>query len=152
MADPVLQLEHDHTGFSQAVAGLKSTVHLRSGRDDRALASAVQALCDELLVHFAREEEGLFPYVVERFPDVAPAIERLLAGHDVVCGCLVRLAHALGRDGELPTSPGAAAGLFDRFEQAYADHARAEIALLRELDARLSKEQRQEIAALVEGL
>jgi iron-sulfur cluster repair protein YtfE (RIC family) len=151
MGNPVVQLEHDHTGFSQVIAALRGRLGAHPSAREKVDASAVsivEALSEELLVHFAREEEGLFPYVTRAFPEVGPAIDRLLAGHDVVCGCLVRLAHLLGRPGDRE----AAHALFDRFERAYAEHARAEIAVLRELDARLTPEQRQEIAALVEGL
>ncbi len=151
MGDSVRKLEHDHTGFSQVIGALKGKLAVRpsGGEADAALASALQGLCDELLVHFAREEEGLFPYVAGAFPDIREAIDRLLAGHDVVCGCLVRLAHVVGRPSD---TANLAPALFDRFEQAYAEHARAEIALLRELDARLSPEQRDEIGTLIEGL
>lgn len=151
MTDPVAGLEHDHVAFSQAVAQVKAALAKAPARD---VASALQtlrlveALRDDLLTHFAKEEEGLFPFVADALPDVTEEVDRLLAGHETVCGCIVRLAYALGGT----HNDGAVATLFERFERAYAEHARAEVLLLRDVGSRLDPEQRRELATLIEGL
>lgn len=151
MADTLLALEHDHAAFSEAVANVKALIAEDRGPAQPSLVLRVrlQSLCDELLVHFAREEEGIFPYLSRRFPDAAAAIETLLSGHEVVCGSLVRLTHLVDRGG---VDTGMIAALFERFEKAYAGHAREEVALLRAFGERLNDDQRRELARLVEGL
>lgn len=167
MPDPIAGLEHDHVAFSEAVAQVKALLtHRSSGRapsggdpagpqapadaaSDLRTVRLVESLRDDLLAHFAKEEEGLFPFLARELPDVAADIDRLLAGHETVCGCIVRLAHCLstvrGRDES-------ATGLVERFEQAYAEHARREVLLLREVGGRLDPAQRRELAALIKSL
>lgn len=151
MADTILGLEHEHTAFSEAVANVKALIAEDRGPAQRNLVLRVrlQSLCDELLVHFAREEESLFPYLLRHFPDATEAIETLLSGHEIVCGSLVRLTHMVDRGG---VDPVMSAALFERFEKAYAAHAREEVALLRTFGERLNEDQRRELARLVEGL
>ena len=151
MEDPVSELEHDHVAFSHAVEQLDSLLSQRARDEigDLQIVNVIEKLRDELLVHFTREEEGLFPFLVRALPDVTPEVDRLLAGHDAVCGCVVRLAHSLGgglvhRDLTL--------ALFDRFVRAYREHARSEVALLRSVGPRLDAEQRRALASLVRGL
>lgn len=151
MADTILALEHDHTAFSEAVANIRALVvgNRAATVQSALLRDPIRALRDELLDHFVREEEGLFPYLLRHFPDAAGAIETLLQGHEIVCGTLVRLTHLVDR-GEV--DPATIAALFDRFERSYGEHAREEVALLRSFGERLDEGQRRELAHLVEGL
>lgn len=82
MADPVEGLEHDHLAFSEVVAQVNVVlVDLSSGdvADDLRSLRLVESLRDDLLAHFAKEEEGLFPFVAQASPAVTPDIDRLLA-------------------------------------------------------------------------
>lgn len=151
MADPVSEFEHDHVAFSQAVGQLKSLLGHRARNEvgDLQILHLVETLRDEVLVHFAKEEEALFPFLARALPDVGLAVDELLVAHDTVCGSLLRLAHSLSKgmvQRELTLA------LFDRFERAYREHARAEVAFLRGVGARLDSSQRNELAALVSGL
>ena len=153
MADPVSDFEHDHLAFSQAVAHVKALLLAESSGDVSShlrLLRTVDALREDLLVHFAREEEGLFPFLVRVLPDTAEGVERLLSGHDLVCGSLVRLAHSVNRSTAVHGE--ASSVLFDRFERAYVEHARAEVSLLRSVGTRLAPGQRTELAALLSGI
>jgi hemerythrin-like domain-containing protein len=152
-SDGVAVLEHDHLALSQRVLLLRTLFDGLSIRrvDLQALARDVSALQDELLVHFAREEEVLFPFVVERCPDLSDDVARLNAEHDAVCGGLERLRFLAESETSLRLDANLLA-TFDRFERTYAEHAREELALLRTVAARLTGVERQQIAELVRGI
>ncbi len=147
--DPLHELSHDHRHLSELVLEVRALLGDGPlGDGDRAeLADAVARLHDELLVHFAREEEGLFPFVLERLADLGSRVETLRAGHDSVCGALSRLHHAIGHG-----TAGAWRDTFARFESLYGAHAREEISVLREVAARLDAAARVELDAILEGL
>jgi hypothetical protein len=113
------------------------------------LAERLAELRDELLEHFADEEEGLFPFIRASFPRETKTVDRLEAAHDTICGSVVRLAHLALRD-RVVTSD--ALLLYERFESAYAIHSREEAALFEELGRALAGEQRLELAAILRAL
>lgn len=152
MGDPVIKLVHDHGEINRRV--LAVGVILRELEGDggspipRALIAPLTELRELLFAHFAREEEGLFPFVADAFAELAPRVEELHVTHDTICGRLARM-HALA------TSNGPLAAmviLFRRFESTYAEHATTEAALLRDLEGRLDDSQRGRLTALVAGL
>jgi iron-sulfur cluster repair protein YtfE (RIC family) len=152
MTDPVRGLEHDHVPLSETVARIRARLVKSPAREvigDLPTLRLVEGLRDDLLAHFAKEEEGLFPFLSREVPDLARDVDRLLAGHESVCGCIVRLAHSL--------SVGRGAyedivALFERFERVYAEHSRSEVSLLRTVGTRLDETQRRELASLLDGL
>jgi iron-sulfur cluster repair protein YtfE (RIC family) len=101
-----------------------------------------------LFLHFAREEEGLFPLVSESVPDLADQVHAMALAHDAICGGLARMCHLAATNAELPT----VLAVFTRFETAYASHAEVEAKLLHTLSGRLDPEQRARLAELVRGL
>ena len=105
-------------------------------------------LRENLFLHFAREEEGLFPFVAQHVSALAEQIHVMEVAHDTICGALVRMVHLTSTAAPLATVE----HVFERFENAYAAHAVAESELLGELATRLDSEQRTTLAALVEGL
>jgi len=112
----------------------------------RQLAEHLESLGNELLHHFAREEEGLFPFVRASLPAKSDAVDRLVEGHDVICGAILRLVQLV--DGDL----GAISTHYERFELAYARHSQEEAALLEELGRVLDDGQRRELAEILRGL
>lgn len=153
-SDPIDELSHDHRHLSELVLEVRAMLDGGgpASESERAeLADAVGRLRDELLVHFAREEEGLFPFVVERLSELRARVESLRGGHDSVCGAVSRLHYAIGHDAAR-SAPGGWAETFARFEGFYASHAREEIALLRDVSARLDAASRTELKAILEGL
>jgi hypothetical protein len=150
--DPLEALEHDHAALNERVLALGPLLAKIDG-DDRAQAATdlgvhLVALRDDLFLHFAREEDGLFPYLVEIAPDLEPSVTELLTMHDEICGTVARLVHIaadeLRLDVMLP--------LFDRFELAYVRHAQAERRILETAAARLAPAQRRDLAAVVAGV
>lgn len=112
------------------------------------VADDLGELREELFHHFAREEEGLFPFVTDVFPEHAAQVETMATAHDAICGALARAYH-------LATSNADAAiviSIYNRFEQAYAAHARAESELFDELGAKLTLAQSVRLAELVRDL
>jgi iron-sulfur cluster repair protein YtfE (RIC family) len=141
------QLEHDHTTLSQAVAELRATVTREPLHDRRdVFVSKLDAVMDDLFEHFAREEEGLFPYILEQFPDQSDAIAQLQAAHDRICGAASRIS-ALS-----PEQVDLAVALFQRFDAEYTGHAQREADFLRGLGARLSGAQQEALASILRDL
>lgn len=147
-ADPVLEFQHDHEDLNQLVRDIGELV--RSDHLDATLpglAAQLVELREHLFLHFAREEEGLFPYVTTALPDLGDELATMITAHDAVCGAVARMIHVAqsGDPAPLPV-------LFDRFELSYTLHARAERTLLQGLGERLSPGQRAELILLLRGL
>ncbi len=151
MGDPVFELAHDHADLNRRVRALGAQIRgletdpRASARD---LFAQLGLLRELLFTHFAREEEGLFPFVTESFADLAPQVHEMEVAHDTICGAVARM-HAFASSN---ASLGAIAALFHRFETAYANHASSEAALLQCLDGRLDAVLRARLASLVDGL
>jgi hypothetical protein len=150
-SDPLEAFEHDHRALNDQVLKLGPLLaQLERGGELAAesLADHLVALRDDLFLHFAREEEALFPYLAELAPDLEPAITELVAMHDEICGAVARMVHVAGEDVRL----GGLLPLYDRFELAYAQHAQAERRLLESATQRLSEDERSNLAARVAGI
>jgi iron-sulfur cluster repair protein YtfE (RIC family) len=144
--DPVRELTHDHAELNRRVLELGATIAQQ--QDLQILEPSLRELREQLFLHFAREEEGLFPLVSEWIPELADQVLAMAVAHDTICGALARMVHASATDAD----PAAFRGLFVRFQTAYADHAKSELDLLHQLDARLDAAQRAQLAELVRGL
>ncbi len=157
-ADPIFRLEHDHSHLGRLVQDLRAMaprivgadVDARDIRDE--FTSILQGLADDLFDHFAREEEGLFPYIVERFSELRGSIAALEQSHDRICGAASRLLSLLHRGARTDDERSLVGSLFARFDAQYGEHARAESELLRMLAPRLSPAQRDELAELLRHL
>jgi len=150
MIDTVRAFTHDHTELNASVLQLGSHLRGLAGSDagTKSLVVPLRSLREQLFLHFAREEEGLFPFVSETIPELAGRVNEMAVAHDTICGSLARMCHVA-----LTHAPIAALStLFDRFEAAYVAHARAEGELLRDLDGRLDAAQRARLAELMSGL
>jgi iron-sulfur cluster repair protein YtfE (RIC family) len=148
MGDPVHDLSHDHAEINGRVLAVAGLLKQSRPTADPNVALALDELRELLFLHFAREEEGLFPLVAEAAPALAAQVHDMAVAHDAICGALARachLAQSLGETSALTT-------VYERFEHAYAMHARAEASLLSQLDQVLDAEQRNRLAALIEGL
>jgi iron-sulfur cluster repair protein YtfE (RIC family) len=154
MKDPIARLEFFHGHLSELVlragrlvrAGALSPTTLSSDRRME-LVAVLETLREELLTHFADEEEGLFPFVRLALPGKSAAVDALEKSHDSICGSVVRLAHLAQRG-----ATGEHVALFDRFELAYAEHSRDEATLLEELQGTLDDQRRGELADLLRGV
>lgn len=156
MQDAVTKLEHDHVHLTRLVDGLReSTQACLRGEAEPADLKAdfdefLRVAQEELFEHFDVEETGLFPYLVEQFPDTEGTITSLEAGHDRMCGILSRLERALAQPEEqLFADFDSLIALFARFDANFVRHARDEAGLLRSLQTRLSDEQRRTVARLL---
>lgn len=145
------KLEHDHATLSRHVQELRAMVD-RHEQHDAPLGEEFLALlvetADALFEHFAREEEGLFPYIARELPERRAVLEEMQAAHDRICGAASRILSLTDR-APLPEQLPLAVALFRRFDAEYTDHARREAEVLRGLSGALSGDQ---IAALAEQL
>jgi hemerythrin len=152
--DPLVALDHDHVELSKLVSELGGLVARARAGEPAAVQEDVVALLeglrDDLFLHFAQEEEGLFPYLLARLPDEQPHVAAIEAAHDAICGALGRMVHLAERG--LGEHAEALASLFERFEANYAAHARDERGFLRRVGERLGDAERAEVAELVKGL
>jgi iron-sulfur cluster repair protein YtfE (RIC family) len=104
-------------------------------------------LCHELLDHFGREEECVFPYLRHALPMVRGEVERLESSHDQICGALSRMQYLTARSGRrFEEGFEHLVHVFERFAETYALHASGEREVLRDAAARLTPEQRLELA------
>lgn len=152
MTDPVQDLVHDHADINRRVLALGAAIRALDHPDGQgmavALAHRLGELRELLFLHFAREEEGLFPFVSETVPELADRVQAMAMAHDAICGALARMYHLASANAELAL----VLAVFSRFEAGYASHADAEAELLRELTTRLDAAQRARLADLVHGL
>jgi iron-sulfur cluster repair protein YtfE (RIC family) len=119
----------------------------------RQLGVKLEEFRDELLRHFANEEEALFPFIRARLPTKAGAVDTLLDAHDAICGSLLRLAHLVEHERRsLDADRDALHTLYERFEHAYTMHSQAEATLFEELAAELDEEAGRELAEILRGL
>ena len=147
VADAVAELAHDHADINRQILALGAQLPALAG-SGRPLAEPFAALREQLFLHFAREEEGLFPFVSETVPDLADQVHAMASAHDTICGALARMCHLAASGAEV----GTIALVFQRFEAAYGNHARTEAELLAALSRRLDEAQRARLRALVDGL
>jgi len=160
MTDPVLKLEHSHATLTRLALEVRELVRAEKGerRPDvvmrKRLLSRLEVLRDELLGHFAHEEEGLFPFVRRNLPRESNVVDRLQDAHDTICGSLVRLTHLVGHADEegLDAIRPALVALHERFEKAYAEHSQEEALLFEGLGRTLDQRQRAELAEMLHGL
>jgi len=139
-------LAHDHGDINRRVLALGAA--FREGAGSTELVDALVELREILFLHFAREEEGLFPFVAETVPELGAQVQAMAVAHDAICGALARMVHLA----ETTAGADAVAALFERFEASYAQHAASEARLLDRLDGMLDADQRARLAAVVDGL
>jgi iron-sulfur cluster repair protein YtfE (RIC family) len=113
---------------------------------------AVVELRDALFEHLAKEEEGLFPYVVTYAPGLAKSVARLSTSHEALSAAVLRLEQSVHRKSSARRSTDTPSAAFDRFHAIYTDHEASETRFLRRVDARLDDAQRHALAAIVRGL
>lgn len=143
-SDPVDDLAHDHADINRRVLALGALIRAASS----GLAAPLAELRELLFLHFAREEEGLFPYVSEHVPALAGAVHDMASAHDAICGALARMSYLAAAGDALPTI----ATVYTRFATAYAEHSARETALLADLATRLQPAERAALLALLASL
>ena len=154
MHDPIERLELSHGHLSELVLRVGRLLRDSAGRplaptaDQRTqIFVLLETLRDELLQHFADEEEALFPFVRGAVPSRSAAVDALETSHDAICGSVVRLAHLAGHGAAWQPLP-----LYERFERAYAEHSRDEANLLEDLAATLDDKSRKELTEHLRGI
>lgn len=152
MTDPVEDLVHDHADINRRMLALGAAIRALDRNDGNGMALALVTRLGELrelvFLHFAREEEGLFPFVAESVPELADQVHAMARAHDAICGGLARMYHLASANADLTVI----LTVFARFEAAYGSHAETEAELLRQLGRRLDPAQRARLADLVRGL
>ena len=145
MADPLKELAHHHrelSGLLIAVRGALVRVERGESKLDdelHELRDGIEGFRESLLEHFAREQEGLFPFVAARIPAERARTDELIAEHDRIAEALTTLLRDLGRidsSGEL----GPFRATLAHFEELYASHSRGELGFLEDVAAALASD------------
>lgn len=143
MPDGLLPIRHDHAALNRRVLDASALVAARASSET--LAAALVDLREELFAHFAEEEEGLFPFVAQVLPSLAARVHEMTIAHDAICAALSRACYAAQASADHLAS-------YERFEEAYAVHARSESDLLDRLRGMLDEAQRDRLAQLIAEL
>lgn len=148
--DALTALEHDHDELTRDVRELAAifTGPGLSATPPAHLASVLAELRDELVMHFVREEEGLFPSLARHVPDLSGAVDELIVLHDEIFAGATRLVYLARSSSRIESL----VPVFRRFEAAYAKHVQTERRLLEEAARHLSPEQRDQLADAVRAL
>jgi iron-sulfur cluster repair protein YtfE (RIC family) len=151
--NPLRAFEHSHTHLHQLAHDVRQLLANEPPRPGAAAREALTllatALREELLEHFANEEEALFPFVREFLPEHAAAVDRLEAAHDGICGSIVRLAHLVARGWTVTRD---AFVVFERFEEAYLAHSAEETELFETLKRAVDAAQQGSLSERLRGL
>ncbi|HET9621332.1 MAG TPA: hemerythrin domain-containing protein [Kofleriaceae bacterium] len=152
MTDPIQDLTHDHADINRRVLAIGAAIRAldRDGGNGlaRALVGRLGELRELLFTHFAREEEGLFPFVTDAVSALTASIAEMATAHDAICGALARVYHLAESNADIASIT----HMYTRFEAAYASHSEAEGRLLQQLGHVLDPAQRDQLSGLVRGL
>lgn len=150
-------LTHDHRDLTALLHAVRSAVtrveRAPSTLDDELheIRDGVEALREALLEHFAREQEGLLPFVRERAPAMRARGDALFHEHDVIAERLSELVFSVDA---LGTHTGLASfrAILASFEDIYASHTRAEHAFLADVDTLVAHDPKaaDELRALLD--
>jgi iron-sulfur cluster repair protein YtfE (RIC family) len=156
-SDPLDELAHDHGQLSVLVFEVLNALESKTASprpvEQRWLRDHLIELREALLLHFAREEEGLFPFVGQHFPEAASRVAAMEVAHDGMCGSVTRMAYLAEQAADaFPRHLQAIAASFMRFLDGYVSHSRVESELIEELAGRLDTEQRATLAELIRGI
>lgn len=140
---PLSIAEHDHGHLTRKIVALQADITaLRAAgapvepmADD--IVQALVALMDDLFDHFAREEEVLFPDIIQQAPELAPTVAELIEGHDRICGAAGRLLALRDRE-PTPGTIELAASLLQRLVDVYTEHSAREMEVLASIAPRLA--------------
>lgn len=138
LATPLQELAHDHRELSGLLVAVhEALARIESGASKledevHEMTDGLEAFREELLEHFAREQEGAFPWVAERLPAERARVDSLVAEHDRIAesiNVVVKDLHTF----DLVTWTQALA----RFDALYAEHSKSELAFYRDVTTAL---------------
>ncbi len=146
VSSPTDAFAHDHRELSGLLFALRDAL----GRVDRGVSTlddelheirdGIEAFREALLEHFAREQEGLLPFVLARLPAASARVDQLIAEHDRIAEMLTKLVKDVHEvdAGDV----GAFRSSLERFEALYAAHSKTELAFLDDVATRLADDAR----------
>lgn len=137
---------------ASALVGAMRELFRRSPPPQLALERAVADLRHAFSTHIAKEERGMFPYVIAHAPGLGKVVARLSASHELLSAALVRLEQVVHRTSPARRTSDTSKSAFERFLALYAEHELSEARFLRRVDARLEDAERRELAAIVSSL
>lgn len=154
------QLEHDHHIVERIVDDLREAIQnaLRGELEVLELRDTfsefVSVADEELFEHFDREEQVVFPFLIENVPDAQDSIRRLENAHDRMCGAMIRMQRIIEEpdDALFTENFDSLVALFTRFDANFGRHSREELALFHKLGEQLGPEELETLKAMLAEL
>jgi hemerythrin-like domain-containing protein len=146
VVDPIESLAHDHRELN----GLLVAVHEALLRVERGqsqledelheIRDGIEVFREALLEHFAREQEGILPFVLTRLPESSERVDHLIAEHDRIAEFVTKIVDDVGSPETTDASARFRAAL-TRFDELYAAHARTELAFFKDVTTALADDR-----------
>lgn len=136
---PLQELTHDHRELSGLLVAVHEALtrveHGTSRLEDELheLTDGIESFREALLDHFAKEQEGVLPWVASRSTTASARVDELVAQHDRIAESLTAVLKDLAG---LELAPWSAA--LARFEALYAEHTQTEAAFFAEITSSLA--------------
>lgn len=151
------QLEHDHLVVEKIVGDLREAIQSALRGECEVLelrdtfSEFISVADDELFEHFDREEQVVFPFLIEKVPGAADSIRRLENAHDRMCGAMSRMQRIIDESDDEAFTEGfdTLVALFTRFDANFVRHSREELALFHTLGEQLNPEQLETLKAML---
>jgi hemerythrin-like domain-containing protein len=143
VVDPIESLAHDHRELNGLLVAVhEALVRVERGQsqlDDEIheIRDGIEVFREALLEHFAREQEGILPFVLTLLPESSERVDRLIAEHDRIAEFVTKIVDEVGRSDTADASARFRAAL-TRFDELYAAHAKTELAFFKDVTTALS--------------
>lgn len=142
LVTPLQELAHDHRELNDLLIAVHEAIaRIEKGASKledelHEMTDGLEAFREELLEHFAREQEGAFPFLATRLPKARTRVDELIAQHDRIAESLDAVIQDLGKPGHT-TSTSSWSQALARFESLYAEHSKSELAFFNDITAAL---------------
>lgn len=143
LSSPIQALTHDHRELNGLLVAVhEALTRIERGRSQLAdelheIRDGVEAFREAMLEHFAREQEGVLPFLLGRLPETSERIDRLIAEHDRIAESVNRLVAELAAIDTAGNVDRFRVEL-DRFDALYASHAKTELSFLADVTTALA--------------
>ena len=145
MGTPLQELAHDHRELNDLLVAVHEAIaRIEKGvsklEDElHEMTDGLEAFREELLEHFAREQEGAFPWLANRLPDERTRVDELIAQHDRIAESLNAVIKDLAKPDQSASTISWSQAL-TRFEKLYAEHSKTELAFFNDITTALEND------------
>ena len=145
LGTPLAELAHDHRELNELLVAVHEAIaRIEKGESKledelHEMTDGLEAFREELLEHFAREQEGAFPWLAHRLPHERTRVDELMAQHDRIAESLNAVIKDLAKPGAVPDTATWRQAL-GRFEALYAEHSKSEVSFFHDITTALEND------------